>query len=156
MTMDPSKPNPQPSSAGWRRVLERVPAANDRSHVEQVLRTYVDSWASGDVEGRLALFADDVVIEDPATVRQAASKAELREFVAHGLPSDWRLAFSFERVAVVGDEAIMTYRVSLRAGDAAPAELLVNSHIVFGPDGLIHRFRTFFDAEAITDQSDAL
>jgi steroid delta-isomerase len=132
-------------------MLGGVSAVNERAHIEQALRTYIDSWATGDVETRLALFADDVVIEDPATVRRAAGKAELRAFLSAGIPLDWRLAFAFERVAVVADEAILTYRVTVRAGVAAPSELLVNAHVVFGPDGLIHRFRTFFDLDAITD-----
>lgn len=135
-------------------MLSRVPAANERARIEHVLRTYVDSWATGDVEGRLALFAEDVVTEDPATVRQATGKAELRELLLAGIPADWKLTFAFERVAIVADEAILTYRVALRAGDAAPADLLVNAHAVFGADGLIHRFRTFFDADAITDYPD--
>lgn len=139
------------SSEGWRRTLARVAAVNDRAHIERVLRTYLDSWAAGDVEGRLALFADDVITEDPATVRQAGDKAELRELLLNGIPSDWRLEFAFERLAVTGDEAILSYRVDLCAGDAAPADLVVHAHAVFGPDGLIHQFRTFFDVEAITD-----
>jgi ketosteroid isomerase-like protein len=132
-------------------MLGHVAAANERAHIEHVLRTYVDSWATGDVEGLLALFADNVLTEDPATVRQAMGKAELRELLLAGIPADWSLAFSFERVAIVADEAILTYRVSLRAGDAAPADLLVNAHAVFDADGLIHQFRTFFDTYAITD-----
>ena len=89
--------------------------------------------------------------EDPAGVAQAIAKTEWRELLVAGLPADARLAFSFQRVAIVGDEAILTYRVSLHAGDAAPADLLVNAHAVFDATGLIHRFRTFFDADAITD-----
>ena len=139
------------SSTSWRRMLGRVAATNERAHIEHVLRTYVDSWATGDVDGRLALFAENIVTEDPATVRQATGKAELRDLLLAGIPADWKLAFSFERVAIVADEAILTYRVSLQAGDGTPADLLVNAHAVFGADGLIHQFRTFFDADAITD-----
>jgi ketosteroid isomerase-like protein len=128
-----------------------VPAVNERAHIERALRAYVDSWATNDVEGRLALFADDVVIEDPVTVRQATGKAELTEFVRAGIPENWSMAFSFERVAVVGDEAILTYRIALHAGHSSPAELLVNSHVVFDANGLIAQYRTFFDTESITD-----
>lgn len=65
------------------------------------------------------------------------------------------MTFSFDCVAGAGDEAVFTYRIALRAGDAAPAELLVNAHVEFGPDGLIHRFRTFFDAASITERGRA-
>jgi steroid Delta-isomerase len=139
------------SSAGWLWLLGRVVGTNQQSHIEKALRAYVDTWASGDVDARLALFADDAVIEDPATIRQATGAVELRDYLMAGIPADWTLNFSFERVAVVADEAIMTYRISLRVGEAAPAELLVNAHVVFDADGLITRFRTFFDADSITD-----
>lgn len=139
------------SAAFWRRASAAVPATNERAHIERVLHRYVDTWAEGDIEGRLALFADDIVIEDPATVRRASGLSELRTFFAAGIPSSWDLAFHFERVAVVGDEAILTYRTTLRVADHEPAELLINSHVVFGAGGKITSFRVFFDAEAITD-----
>ena len=128
-----------------------IESVNDRAHIEAALRTYTESWASGDVEARIALFADDVIIEDPATVRRASGKAELREFLSAGIPQSWALGFAFERIAVVGDEAIVTYRVTLRAGDSSSSQLLVNSHVVFDANGLIRQFRTFFDLESITD-----
>ncbi|MCU1344105.1 MAG: hypothetical protein JWL70_371 [Acidimicrobiia bacterium] len=115
------------------------------------MRSYVESWATGDVEARAALFADDAVMEDPAGTVRANGKAELREFLAAGIPPSWHLSFAFERVAVVGDEAILTYRITLTAGEATPAELLVNGHAVFDAQGLIRQYRTFFDADAITD-----
>jgi steroid Delta-isomerase len=149
VTLDPT---PESSSMVWRKMLGHVPATNDRAHIEHILRTYVDSWASGDIEGRLALFSDDAVVEDPATIVRAAGTHELRHFLSAGIASDWHLEFSFERVAAVADEAILTYRIALRVGNAAPAELLVNAHAVFGEDGLIRQFRTFFDVEAISGQ----
>jgi steroid Delta-isomerase len=145
--------SPALSSTGWRRMLSHIEATNGRGHIERALRTYLDSWATGDIEGRLALFGEDVVIEDPATVRRAVGTAELREYLMAEIPSTWSLTFSFERIAVVADEAILTYRITLRSGRAQPADLLVNAHAEFGPDGLIHRFRTFFDTEAITDHA---
>jgi ketosteroid isomerase-like protein len=132
-------------------MVDRVAGVNSRDHIESVLRAYIDTWATGDTRARLALFADDIVIEDPATVRQASTKTELSEFVKVGIPSAWDITFSFDRVAVAGDEAVFTYRIALRAGYDAPAELLVNAHVEFGPDGLIHRFRTFFDSASITE-----
>jgi steroid delta-isomerase len=105
------------------------------------------------VEGRLALFADDVVVEDPATRRQATGIIEFREVLSGGFPPNWDLGFAFDRVAVVGDEAILTYVVTLCIADAPPAKLVVNAHVEFDRDGLIHRFRTFFDTASIVEAS---
>lgn len=139
------------SSRGWRRMVDAIPSVNDRSRIEAALRSYVDSWGSGEIEARLSLFANDVVFEDPATVRRATGKAELASFFGSTIPRNWKLSFWFDRVVVVGDEAVLTYRATLRVGDAAPAELLLNAHVQFDAKGLISSFRTFFDADAITD-----
>jgi steroid delta-isomerase len=132
----------------------QVPAVNSRSHIEEALRRYISSWATNDIEGRVALFAEDVIIEDPAGSRPLVGRVALREFLTAGMPARWRLAFAFVRTAVVGDEAILTYRIRLDDGRNAPAELLVNGHAVFGADGLIHRYRTFFDEDSISDVTD--
>jgi ketosteroid isomerase-like protein len=131
-------------------MMADVPAVNTRAHIESVLRAYTATWASGDVAGRLALFGDDAFFEDPASVLRASGRAEIVAAFA-ALPPTWDLSFEFVRVAVVGDEALATYVLTLQAGDASTSELLVNSHVVFGPDGLIRSIRTFFDAESITD-----
>jgi steroid Delta-isomerase len=141
------------SSKGWRRMTASVPTSIERAHIESALRTYVDTWATGDIEGRLALFAPDIVLEDPATIQRATGKTELTTFFAASIPANWKLTFRFIRVAIVGNEAILTYQVTLAAGENAPADLLVNSHAVFNTDGLITSFRTFFDDEAITDSA---
>jgi ketosteroid isomerase-like protein len=139
------------SSNAWRRILSEVVAVNDPAHIRRALRTYVESWETDDVSARLALFSDDVVVEDPATAVRARGKTQLREYLSAGIPSNWTLAFSFDRVAVVADEAILTYRILMEADTAAPAELLVNAHASFDSDGLIRSFRTFFDVDAISD-----
>jgi hypothetical protein len=141
------------SSKGWRRMSASVEAPIHRSRIEAALRTYVATWETGDTATRLALFAPDIALEDPATIRRAADREELSTFFSGSIPGNWNLSFRFVRVAVVGLEAILTYDVTLTAGSASPSTLLVNTHVVFGDDGLIHSFRTFFDDEAITDST---
>jgi steroid Delta-isomerase len=143
--------NTNTSSTVWRKMIARMPVSLLRTHIEQVAHRYVESWASGDIAGRLALFADNAVVEDPASVLRASNGEELRAFFSSGIPPTWDLSFSFVRIVVVGNEAILTYETTLRIEDATPSKLLINTHMVFNEAGLIASFRTFFDEEAITD-----
>jgi ketosteroid isomerase-like protein len=139
------------SSKFWRRTGGTVASANTRESIEAALRAYVTSWETGAVDERLDLFADDIVMEDPATVIRASNKAELDVFLRAGIPPEWSLSFAFIRCAVVGDEAILTYESTLATGDNPPAKLLVNSYLSFNDAGKINRMRVFWDAEAITE-----
>jgi hypothetical protein len=141
------------SSKFWRRTGGTVPSANTRESIETALRAYVTSWETGAVDARLDLFADDIVMEDPATVIRASNKAELDTFLRAGIPPEWSLSFAFIRCAVVGDEAILTYESTLATGSNPPANLLVNSYLRFNGAGKIDRMRVFWDAEAITEPS---
>jgi steroid Delta-isomerase len=140
------------SSQFWRRTSASIPAVNGRAHIEQALRAYVQSWNENNVAARLALFADDIVIEDPASVVRARGVAELNEFFSAAIPADWTLRFGFQRVVIVGDEAVLTYTVDLSIVGRSSAVLLVNSHVVFDGSGLISSMRVFYDAESITER----
>jgi SnoaL-like domain len=140
------------SSKFWRRTSVAVKSANTRSAIEAALQTYVSSWVSGAVDERLDLFADDIVMEDPATIVRASNRAELDTFFRAGIPPEWALSFAFLRCVVVGDEAILTYESTLATGTNPPAKLLINSHVRFNSAGKIDRMRVFWDTESITEQ----
>lgn len=139
------------SSKFWRRTGGSAASTNSRESIETALRVYVASWETGAVSERLDLFANDIVMEDPATVVRASNKAELEVFLRAGIPPDWSLSFAFIRCVVVGDEAILTYESTLATGGSPPAKLLVNSHLCFNDAGKINRMRVFWDAESITE-----
>jgi SnoaL-like domain len=139
------------SAKFWRRTSASVESTNSRSTIASALQTYVASWETGAVDERLDLFADDIVMEDPATIVRASNKAELDAFFRVGIPPDWSLSFTFIRSVVVGDEAILTYQSTLATGANPPAILLINSHIHFNNDGRIDRIRVFWDADSITE-----
>jgi ketosteroid isomerase-like protein len=133
--------------------VARVPATVARASIEGSVARYFASFAANDVDARLDLFADAVRFEDPAGQLVASSRAELRAFWVEAVPHDWDVRFTLERVAIVGDEALATATMSLRAGTRAPAEVVVNCHFVFrSGDGRIVQYRAFFDAASITER----
>ena len=139
------------SGPGVARIAASVPAVHPRPRLEVAVGAYFSSFTAKDVETRLALFADDVVFEDPAGRLIASDPDGLRAFWVDTIPSDWEVTFTLERVAIVGDEALATATMRLRAGEKSPVDVLVNCHLVFDAAGRIERFRAFFDAESITE-----
>jgi ketosteroid isomerase-like protein len=135
----------------WRKTASRIPSATSRAHIEATARAYIASWNSGDVTLRLSLFSETIHLEDPAPIVRATNREELRAFFTAGIPADWQLQFAFIRIVVSGDEAILTYETTLTVDEQSPATLLINTHMRFDSNGLITSFRTFFDAEAITE-----
>jgi ketosteroid isomerase-like protein len=133
------------------RLVARVPASLTRERIADAVGRYFASFAAKDVNGRLQLFADDARFEDPAGQLVASSRDGLLAFWVDLIPSDWDVRFILERVAVVGDEAMSTATMWLRAGSRTPVDVLVNCHFVFDADGRIRQYRAFFDAESITD-----
>jgi ketosteroid isomerase-like protein len=155
MPIFPTESNDRPilmsSAKFWRRTGAAIQGTNSREAIESALHTYVSSWETGAVDERLDLFADDIVMEDPATVVRASNKAELEVFLRAGIPPDWRLSFAFIRSVVVGDEAILTYQSTLTTGTNPPAQLLINSHVCFNHEGKIDHMRVFWDTDSITE-----
>ena len=137
------------------RLVARVPATLPRERIEGAVSTYFASFAARDVDTRLGLFADDVRFEDPAGQLVASERAGLRAFWVDLVPSDWDVRFTVERVVVVGDEAMATATMRLRAGRRTPVDVLVNCHFVFDGNCRIRQYRAFFDAASITEKPPA-
>ena len=135
------------------RLAASVPAASAPEVLRARIAAYYDSYLAQDVAGRETLFADTCRFEDPAGQVVATDRASLHTFFVDGIPAHWSITFALERIAVVGDEALATVTLSLRVADRTPTAVLVNAHFVFDGDALITSVRTFFDAEAMTDEA---
>jgi len=145
-----------PNSSGrlLAKLVSSVPATVEPSTVRERVGAYYDSYRTGDLAGREALFADDCHLEDPAGRVVATGRRTLHEFFARSIPADWSIMFRLDRVAVVGNEALATTTLTLHAaGDPArtPVDVIVNTHFVFTDAGTIGSLRTFFDEESMRD-----
>lgn len=128
-----------------RAQLRAVPAAVSRSHIEEVIGRFLDSYPVRDVEARLSLFADEAQFDDPAGLRVASNKAELRGFFQQTIASGFSIRFLPQRLVVSGNEALQVAEARLQIRDTEPVRLLLYLHFAFGDDGRITQLRTFFD-----------
>lgn len=119
-----------------------------RSRIEATVQAYLASYAAGDVEARLRLFAPDATFEDPVGTPPMQGHAALRAFFDQigGLATAARLL----RLAINGREAAMLFEVTITAPDNDEATLTVIETMEVDDDGRFKRLRAYWDAGAIS------
>lgn len=131
--------------------LSRVVADVSREHILDSLdrfdRTYENYGY--DLESRVALSSDDVVLEDPVGAVAAANIAELEAFYrgveSLGVRVDRR---PVDRI-VIGNEALVRYDSRIQMPGVEPDTLPCTVHYTFNPAGLICKVRVFFNPDSV-------
>ena len=80
---------------------------------ELVLR-YLATFATGDIEARIALFAPDASFEDPVGTPPMIGHDALRAFFSQS--GGMKISAELERIAICGNEAAFAFRARLDAG----------------------------------------
>jgi len=130
-----------------KRQLAAVPSTVSRDHIEKVVSTFMSTYPVRDVETRLSLFAENLRFDDPAGLKFADNRHELRQFFEDTIARGITIRFFPERLIVNGDEALQIARLLLQVDDTDPVLLLLHMHFVFGSGGLITELRNFFDED---------
>ena len=110
--------------------------------IRQTVRAYLDSYRSGDIEGRLSLFAPDATFEDPIGSDPIHGHEGLRAFWTAG--AGLKVQMNLEMLAVNGSEAAFVFNASIAAGDDA-AKIRGIETLLVDEAGLIVRLRAHFD-----------
>lgn len=121
-----------------------------RAHIEQTVRTYLSSYATNDIAGRRALFADDVVAEEPIGAVRIEGLDALVGFWQGSLDGGWKVANHLVRLVVNGDEAIVHFRSDLSLTGEGAVTLEVFETLVFNEQGRIQRLRAYNDATCLS------
>ncbi len=125
---------------------DAIPAHNAREHIVAAIGRYLGSYAEADLEGRAALFADDVVAEEPVGAPPMRGKAALIAFWKATLDAGWRVGNRLEQAVVNGDEALIVFVSTLAVPGEGSVRLRVFEQLEFAADGRIVRLRAFNDA----------
>jgi ketosteroid isomerase-like protein len=139
------------TSDGLRTLVAAVPVSVPRATIEAAVKAFADCYASGDAEARIALFAENVTMEDPAGRVVATSRAQLGRFYAKVGSLGFDLAVTLGQMIVIGHEAMAPGTLRMKQGDAEPCRLALILHFVFDDAGLITSLRIFFDEAGITE-----
>ncbi len=127
-----------------------VPTAVTREHVETAIRAFLSSYAAKDVDRRIALFADDIVFEDPVGAEPVRGKANLDAFFRATIASGWDIAMESGKIIKSGNEALSFTNASWGVTGTEPARLTLIQNFAFDAAGKITRLRIFFDETTIS------
>lgn len=114
----------------------------DAATMESAVRAYVEAYGRGDLDGIVALFAEDAVVEDPVGTPPRIGRAAIREFFAVGVALGARLMLDGP-IRVVGDCAVFPFHVRLN-WEGQPTRIDVIDLFRFNPDGRIAEMRAYF------------
>ncbi len=123
------------------------------AHIRDVFITYGDRQSAGDVEGILALFADDAVVRDPANAPAHHGKAALRSFfeagfAASGGANEMKLEGA---VRIAGNQAAAAFIVrTVRSKPVYRVETL--DVMTFNEAGLVTEMVAYWGPENFTQE----
>jgi len=109
---------------------------------EQVADNYMRSLSEGDLDGVMALYADDATVEDPVGTAPLKGKAAIGAFYQKTID----LKVKAERtghVRYAAGEMVFPFVVTSNAGDT-PMHIEVIDHFVLNEDNLIVAMRAFW------------
>ncbi len=127
-----------------------VPTTVTRAQAETSIRAFLASYAAKDVDARIALFAENIVFEDPAGAEPVRGKANLDEFFRATISGGWDIAMESEKVIKSGNEALSITKASWGLAGTEPARLTLIQNFAFDAAGKIARLRIFFDETTIS------
>lgn len=115
--------------------------------MKTVMRSYVERLNAGDLEGVLALYADDATVEDPvgADVRRGA--AEIRAFYEIAIASGAKLTIVGPQSGSSSDYAAMPLIVDLAQPELPKMRLNVIETMRFNAAGKVAEMRAYWGNE---------
>lgn len=115
---------------------------NTAEHMTAVVQRYVAALNAGDLEGIVALYADDATVEDPVGSEPQRGIEAIRTFYANSLKLPLQVALTQE-VRAVANEAAFAFTVSFeyqgRQTVIAPID-----HFCFNEAGKVVSMRALF------------
>lgn len=115
---------------------------SDAQTMETAVRTYVDSYNSGNLDGILSIFAENASVEDPVGTPLKEGYAALREFFEIGIKAGAKLHLDGP-IRCAADYAAFPFHVTLD-WDGNGQRIDVIDMFRFDEDGKVAEMRAFF------------
>jgi steroid Delta-isomerase len=116
-----------------------------REQIETTVQQYVDAVGRQDLEGVLALFADDARQEDPVGTPANVGRDEIRGFFERAFRGAFTTTLTGP-LLVTGDHAAVHFTIEVPTGSGTdPIVVRVVDLIRFDADGLIADLRAVVD-----------
>ncbi len=106
------------------------------------VEAYIAAYGAGDLDGVVAVFADDAIVEDPVGSKPLVGKEAIRAFMAVGIGMGARLSLQGP-VRCAGDYAAFPFEVTL-AIEGRKTRIEVIDVFAFDTAGKVREMRAFF------------
>jgi steroid delta-isomerase len=116
----------------------------DAQLIRQRMTRYVELVDAGDIDGILALYADDARVEDPVGSPPLVGIEAIARFYRDGLGRTKARAELTGPVRVAGRSGTMPFRVDLEWG-GQPCSIQVIDVMEFDADGRIRSMKAYWD-----------
>lgn len=113
----------------------------------KAVEAYVAAYGAGDLDGVVAVFADDATVEDPVGSTPLVGKAAIRAFMSVGIGMGARLSLQGP-VRCAGDYAAFPFEVTLSI-EGRKTRIEVIDIFAFDAAGKVREMRAFFGPDNI-------
>lgn len=121
-----------------------------QAEMKAMMFKYVERVNSGDVQGVVALYADDAVIEDPVGVPTQVGRAAITEFYAGACASGARVSIVAGPFATLANSAAMAAQVLVTIPGKGPSRIGLAEVMTFDDRCRITSMRAYWGPEDIT------
>jgi steroid delta-isomerase len=115
------------------------------AQAKSTIETFLASYKVKDVATRIALFADDIVFEDPIGTPPIVGKAAMNDYFVATVASGWDIDLVPQKIFVNGNEAASITQVTAGVGGAPPHSSTIVQQFVFDDAGKFKALRVFMD-----------
>ncbi len=123
----------------------------ERAAIVEICDRYIAAVAAGDVDGVMALYGADPVVEDPIGSEPKRGRDEVRAFYQGVVDMGVKLSMArLGPVCHVGNEAAFMFRIDVDLGETTMSMATADT-MVFDDAGLIVSMRAYADGEADPD-----
>lgn len=125
------------------RALKGIAEMNDEQAMKAAMQAYIDHFNAADLEGLVALYADDATVEDPVGTPPREGRAAITEFYRMALQTGARLQLAAPIRASHANAAAMAFDVQLTMPEG-PSEIRVIDVMTFNDAGKFQSMQAYW------------
>ncbi len=125
---------------------------NDENQMRAAMQEYIDAFNRVDVEGIIALYADDASVEDPVGTEPKVGIEAISEFYRMAIKTGAKLKLSAPIRASHGNAAAMAFEVHLDLGEG-PVVISVIDVMSFNARGQFSSMKAYWGPQDIRPAS---
>ena len=125
-------------------------AEQDNETMKAAMRAYVERLNAGDLEGIMALYAEDATVEDPVGTGARQGTADIRAFYEMAIASGAKLTLTGAQSGSSSDYAAMPLIVDLAQPGMPKMRINVIETMRFNAAGKVVEMRAYWGNEDMT------